>query len=243
MEPDQQLISSKSLPAYLQASSQYAQAEQLYVAALCKAGHQVEYKSTGRSFTFGNNQIEVNEGEAQIVASSKEITELQAMHEQHLVEIKKAKQARLNQLDEECRLSIRRITEDFDEEKKRQQEEAEARRVALQKRTDSDSADEERKRAQSEAALRQTHSQEMVSYEQRRKDAVAKNEAAKAKTEADFARFTKEMQATRDREVANFTARQQEASQSEDAARASYKTAANRMKSQLEAARASLNFS
>lgn len=114
----------------------------------------------------------MNEGEACIVASSMEVTKLQAMHEKCLAKIKEAKQVRLNKLDEEFRLAIRQITKDFDEERKRQQEEAEARLVALQERTEIESADEERKLAESKAALRQSHIQELSSYKADMKDII-----------------------------------------------------------------------
>ena len=239
---NQQLLPSSVLPAYLQASSCYAQVEQQLVSSLSRAGHHVLYQSAGRSLTFSNNQVIVDEGEAHIEATPREVMELQALHQENLREIRKAKEVLLEQLDEECKLAIRQITEDYDEQKRQEQDRAKAKIEALKKWTESESAAQQQKRSKLEASLRQAHIEEIANYEARRKDAVAKNEAAKTSAEAEFTRFTREMQASSEREIATFKSRQQAALNSGNTARASYLAAAARMKAQVEAARASLQF-
>lgn len=238
---EREVIRSSDLPDFLMHCAGYDQADQRLVSVLTSAGHSVDYTSSGRSFTFTDEGIIVDEGESKIVATSKDITQLNALHDQHLQEIKKAKQTRLKQLDEECRLEIRRITEDFDERKKQQQEENETRLEQLRTRAARENAQEEARRKKEEATLRERHSQEVASYEQKRKQAVANAEAAKARTEAKYHQFTNEMKVSCDKEVAKLRARQTEASNSTSAAQNSYSDAVRTLRVQLEAARASLS--
>lgn len=77
----------------------------------------------------------------------------------------------------------------------------------------------------------------MSDFEQQRKAAVTNSVAAKAQTEAEFSRFTREMQTTSEREIANFKCQRDVASNSEETAKVSYLAAASRMKVQVEAAR------
>jgi len=155
------------------------------------------------------------------------VVELQALHQENLREIRKAKEMRVKQLDEECKLAIQRIAEDCDEQKRRKQVEAQIE--ALEKWTES--------KAQQKKVLRKVHSQEMSDFEQQRKAAVTNSVAAKAQTEAEFSRFTREMQTTSEREIANFKSQREVASNSEETAKVSYLAAASWMKVQVEAAR------
>lgn len=239
--PDRQVFQHSDLPRYLQAAFNYEQSEQALVGSLANAGFSTEYESTGRSFTFGDSQVVVSEGQARIVATSKEVLELEALHEQYIHDIKKGKQTRLSQLEDNCRQAILRITNDFDEQKKRLQEQAEVQRRQLQVRSDRDGEQEEDRKRRLEAETKAAHERELVTYDQRRSAAIQKFEAAKAKTEADFQRFTREMQATRDREIEDFRERESEAADDVQSSRAAYQKAASRMRAKVEAARASLN--